>query len=126
MNRSAIRRVATELWSDEDPPHKHHCDAFPDEAFLGGTYYHRLDPSTDDRSLDETCAASDSDVALVPKGYHPVGAPHGYEFYLNVMAGPKRAWKFYNDPDHAWMMNRSASRRDQATGCSSPWFSAAR
>ena len=56
-------------------------------------------------SLDETLAASDGDVVLVPKGYHPVGAPHGYElYYLNVMAGPKRVWKFHNDPDHEWLM----------------------
>ena len=34
----------------------------------------------------------DGDVVLVPRGYHPVGAPHGYDlYYLNVMAGPKRA-----------------------------------
>jgi 5-deoxy-glucuronate isomerase len=26
-------------------------------------------------------------------------------YYLNVMAGPKRAWKFHNDPDHEWLMN---------------------
>ena len=33
---------------------------------------------TDDRSLDETMAVEDRDVVLVPRGYHPVGAPHGY------------------------------------------------
>jgi 5-deoxy-glucuronate isomerase len=102
-------------WSSY-PPHKHDRDALPDESFLEETYYHRLKPPsgfalqrvyTDDRSLDETLAASDGDVVLVPKGYHPVGAPHGYElYYLNVMAGPKRVWKFHNDPDHAWLMNR--------------------
>lgn len=102
-------------WSSY-PPHKHDRDALPDESFLEETYYHRLNPPsgfalqrvyTDDRSLDETLAASDGDVVLVPKGYHPVGAPHGYElYYLNVMAGPKRVWKFHNDPDHAWLMNR--------------------
>jgi 5-deoxy-glucuronate isomerase len=32
---------------------------------------------TDDRSLDETLSFGDRDVVLVPKGYHPVGAPHG-------------------------------------------------
>ena len=31
----------------------------------------------------------DGDVVLVPRGYHPVGAPAGYDcYYLNVMAGP--------------------------------------
>ena len=100
-------------WSSY-PPHKHDVDDPPNEALLEETYYHRLRGGegfalqrvyTDDRSLDETLAAGDGDVVLVPKGYHPVGAPHGYDlYYLNVMAGPKRIWKFHNDPDHAWMV----------------------
>jgi 5-deoxy-glucuronate isomerase len=48
----------------------------------------------------------DGDVVLVPEGYHPVGVPAGYDcYYLNVMAGPNRAWHFTVDPDHAWLMN---------------------
>jgi 5-deoxy-glucuronate isomerase len=100
-------------WSSY-PPHKHDRDALPDESSLEETYYHRLSPPqgfalqrvyTDDRSLDETLAVGDRDVVLVPRGYHPVGAPHGYDlYYLNVMAGPKRTWRFHNDPDHAWML----------------------
>jgi 5-deoxy-glucuronate isomerase len=100
-------------WSSY-PPHKHDRDALPDESYLEETYYHRLSPPqgfalqrvyTDDRSLDETMAVADGDVVLVPRGYHPVGAPHGYElYYLNVMAGPKRVWRFHNDPAHAWLM----------------------
>nr|CUV20184.1 protein of unknown function [Ralstonia solanacearum] len=32
-------------------------------------------------------------------------APHGYSlYYLNVMAGPSRAWAFRNDPVHEWML----------------------
>ena len=51
----------------------------------------------------------DGDVVLVPKGYHPVGAPHGYDlYYLNVMAGPKRIWRFHNDPAHEWLMKQPA------------------
>ena len=51
-------------------------------------------------------APTDSDVLLVPRGYHPFGAPAGYDaYYLNVMAGPKRAWHFTIDPDHQWLMN---------------------
>ena len=50
---------------------------------------------TDDRRLDEVMAAPDRSVVLVPEGYHPVGAPHGYEsYYLNVMAGPKWSGNF--------------------------------
>jgi 5-deoxy-glucuronate isomerase len=100
-------------WSSY-PPHKHDRDALPAESLLEETYYHRVNPPqgfalqrvyTDDRSLDETLAAGDGDVVLVPRGYHPVGAPHGYElYYLNVMAGPKRTWKFHNDPAHEWLM----------------------
>ena len=100
-------------WSSY-PPHKHDRDALPGETELEETYYHRLKPAqgfafqrvyTDDRSLDETMAVEDGDVVLVPRGYHPVGAPHGYDlYYLNVMAGPKRTWNFHNDPAHEWLL----------------------
>jgi len=100
-------------WSSY-PPHKHDRDALPNESYLEETYYHRLSPPqgfafqrvyTDDRSLDETLTVKDGDVVLVPRGYHPVGAPYGYNlYYLNVMAGPKRVWRFHNDPEHEWMM----------------------
>ena len=66
---------------------------------------------TADRSLDEALTPMDGDVVLVPEGYHPVGVPAGYDcYYLNVMAGPNRAWYFTLDPDHAWLMNWSPCR----------------
>ncbi|RFC66815.1 MULTISPECIES: 5-deoxy-glucuronate isomerase [Mesorhizobium] len=96
------------------PPHKHDQDNLPAESYLEETYYHRLNPPqgfafqrvyTDDRSLDETMAIEDGDVVLVPKGYHPCAACHGYDlYYLNVMAGPKRTWKFHNAAEHEWLM----------------------
>jgi 5-deoxy-glucuronate isomerase len=96
------------------PPHKHDRDDLPRESYLEETYYHRLNPPqgfafqrvyTDDRSLDETMAVEDGDVVLVPKGYHPCAACHGYDlYYLNVMAGPRRTWKFYNAPEHEWLL----------------------
>jgi 5-deoxy-glucuronate isomerase len=99
-------------WSSY-PPHKHDTDAPPAETQLEETYYHRLNPPqgfavqrvyTDDRSLDETVCVEDGDVVLVPRGYHPVGAPHGYDlYYLNVMAGPVRRWIYRDDPAHAWL-----------------------
>jgi 5-deoxy-glucuronate isomerase len=102
--------------SSSYPPHKHDTDNLPDESSLEETYYHRLDPAqgfafqrvyTDDRSLDESLAVEDHDVVLVPRGYHPVVVPYGYEsYYLNVMAGPKREWHFKNDPAHEWMLKR--------------------
>ena len=100
-------------WSSY-PPHKHDQDNLPVESNLEETYYHRLDPPqgfafqrvyTDDRSIDETMAVENGCVVKVPRGYHPVGAPHGYNlYYLNVMAGPKRIWRFHNDPAHEWML----------------------
>ena len=61
----------------------------------------------DDRSIDETCCVHDGDVVMVPRGYHPVGAAHGYDlYYLNVMAGPERNWIFRNDPAHEWMLRK--------------------
>lgn len=104
-------------WSSY-PPHRHDEDDFPRMTYLEETYYHRLNPSqgyalqrvfTDDGSLDETMAVSSGDVVLVPKGHHPVGVPYGYEsYYLNVMAGPRRKWRFENHPDHAWIAERDA------------------
>jgi 5-deoxy-glucuronate isomerase len=102
-------------WSSY-PPHKHDRDALPEESFLEETYYHRVNPPqgfalqrvyTDDRSIDETYAVEDGDCVMVPRGYHPVGAPHGYDlYYLNVMAGPQRKWVFKNDPAHDWLARR--------------------
>ena len=44
-------------------------------------------------------AVADGDVTLVPRGHHPCAAPHGFElYYLNVMAGPRRAWRFQPHP----------------------------
>ncbi|MEM9631611.1 MAG: 5-deoxy-glucuronate isomerase [Pseudomonadota bacterium] len=104
-------------WSSY-PPHRHDEDNFPDMTYLEETYYHRLNPKqgfgfqrvfTEDGELDETMAVSDGDVVLVPKGHHPCGAPYGYEmYYLNVMAGPMRKWRFQNHPDHDWIAQRDA------------------
>ena len=102
-------------WSSY-PPHRHDEDNFPHMTYLEETYYHRLNPAqgfgiqrvfTEDGQLDETMAVSDGDVVLVPKGHHPCGAPYGYEmYYLNVMAGPLRKWRFQNHPDHDWIYQR--------------------
>jgi 5-deoxy-glucuronate isomerase len=101
-------------WSSY-PPHKHDTEDPPREAQLEELYFYRFARPqgfalqrvyTADRVLDELVVAHDLDVVLVPRGYHMVGAPSGYDcYYLNVMAGPKRAWHFSVDPDHAWLMN---------------------
>jgi 5-deoxy-glucuronate isomerase len=108
-------------WSSY-PPHKHDRDALPDESLLEETYYYHVQPEqgfavqrvyTDDRTLDETLAVRDGQTVLVPEGYHPVSAPPGYEvYYLNVMAGPVRTWKFRNDPDHSWLMQTPDAHSD--------------
>ena len=89
-------------WSSY-PPHKHDTDDMPNEALLEETYYHRLRDGrgfafqrvyTGDGELDEGVAVEDGDVVLVPRGYHPVaGDPRTDLYYLNVMAGPVRAWR---------------------------------
>jgi 5-deoxy-glucuronate isomerase len=104
-------------WSSY-PPHRHDEDDFPNMTYLEETYYHRLNPAqgfgiqrvfTEDGTLDETMAVSNHDVVLVPRGHHPCGAPYGYEmYYLNVMAGPRRNWRFKNHPDHDWIAQRDA------------------
>jgi 5-deoxy-glucuronate isomerase len=101
-------------WSSY-PPHKHDTEDPPREAYLEEVYFYRFAlPQgfafarvyTADRSLDEVLAPADCDMVLVPRGYHPVGAPAGYDcYYLNVMAGHHRSWHFTIDPDHAWLMD---------------------
>jgi 5-deoxy-glucuronate isomerase len=100
-------------WSSY-PPHKHDRLDPPAETALEETYYYRLSPGrgfglqrvyTDDRTLDEAVSFSDRDCVLVPRGYHTVSAPPGYDvYYLNVMAGPVRRWAIQTDPDHAWTL----------------------
>jgi 5-deoxy-glucuronate isomerase len=98
-------------WSSY-PPHKH--DRVTDgETQLEETYYHRLKRPggfafqrvyTEDRSLDETMTVEDRDVVLVPKGYHPVSAAHGFDlYYLNVMAGPVRRWQPHTAPGYEFL-----------------------
>lgn len=102
-------------WSSY-PSHRHDEDDFPRMTYLEETYYMRIDPAqgfgiqrvySEDGSLDETMAVKNHDVTLVPRGHHPCGAPYGYQmYYLNVMAGPRRKWRFQNDPDHDWIYRR--------------------
>ncbi|KAF1028703.1 MAG: 5-deoxy-glucuronate isomerase [Burkholderia plantarii] len=109
--------------SSSYPPHKHDTDNIPVESFLEETYYHRVNPPqgfvfqrvyTDERDLDESMAVSNHDVVMVPRGYHPVVAPYGYDsYYLNVMAGPTRTWHFKNDPEHDWIAKRDAAHAAQ-------------
>lgn len=100
-------------WSSY-PPHKHDQDNLPHESQLEESYYFRTRPAqgfafqrvySADGALDQTVAARDGDVVLVPRGYHVVAAAAEYQvYYLNVLAGPKRALRMSFDPDHEWIM----------------------
>ncbi|OON39407.1 5-deoxy-glucuronate isomerase [Izhakiella australiensis] len=118
--------LVVEVYTDEGdsssyPSHKHDQHDSADETYLEETYYHRFDPPqgfamqrvyTDDRSLDQCMAAYNQDVVMVPRGYHPVATLAGYNnYYLNVMAGPVRLWKFTWEKDHAWINSDAYPRQ---------------
>ncbi|MFD0979965.1 5-deoxy-glucuronate isomerase [Tropicimonas aquimaris] len=100
-------------WSSY-PSHRHDEDDYPRITYLEETYYHRFNPAdgfgiqrvyTDDLQLNETMALHDGDVVCVPRGHHPCGAPYGFEmYYLNVMAGPLRKWRFVPAPNVEHLM----------------------
>jgi len=83
------------------------------EAKLEEIYFYKIDKPqgfaiqkvyTDDRSLNEIAEARNNDVVLIPKGYHPVVAGHGYNvYYLNFLAGSDQSLMSSDDPDHKWI-----------------------
>jgi 5-deoxy-glucuronate isomerase len=116
----AVRLILVEVYTpggnwSSFPPHKHDTEDPPRESYLEEIYYFRVNPRagfalqrvyTPDRSLDESVAAGDGELVLVPRGYHTVATTPGHDcYYLNVMAGPSRAWNFQVDPDYLGLMN---------------------
>jgi 5-deoxy-glucuronate isomerase len=99
-------------WSSY-PPHKHDVHNPPAEVDLEEIYYYRLDRPegyaiqkvyTADRRIDETLSVRDGELVLIPEGYHPVVAAHGYNvYYLNALAGSARSMAASDDPDYAWV-----------------------
>jgi 5-deoxy-glucuronate isomerase len=99
-------------WSSY-PPHKHDVHNPPAEVDLEEIYYYKIDRSegyaiqriyTADRKLDATLTVRDGELVLVPEGYHPVVAAHGYTvYYLNALAGSARSMAASDDPDYAWV-----------------------
>ncbi len=95
------------------PPHKHDVHNPPGEVDLEEIYYYRVSRPegyaiqrvyTQDRSLDETVTVHDGELVLVPCGYHPVVAAHGYDvYYLNALAGSAHSMAASDDPDFAWV-----------------------
>jgi 5-deoxy-glucuronate isomerase len=117
----ADRLIAVEVltpggnWSSY-PPHKHDEDVPGVETALeeiyyyevarGGFAYQRVYTSGAGREIDVTAEVRSGDAIVMPHGWHgPSMAAPGYDlYYLNVMAGPgERAWRFTDDPDHAWI-----------------------
>jgi 5-deoxy-glucuronate isomerase len=95
------------------PPHKHDVLAPPHEVVLEEVYAYRVSRPegfgvqrvyTRDGELDEVYAVHDGDAVLVPRGYHPFAAAHGYDcYYLNALAGDVRSMAASDDPDLAWV-----------------------
>lgn len=102
------------------PAHKHDerkldTDGNLIEASLEEIYFYKIDKETgyaiqqvytDDGSLDELMQVRTNDAVLVPKGYHPVVAGHGYNcYYLNFLAGSDQSLANTPDPNHKWIFN---------------------
>lgn len=100
------------------PAHKHDtrkvdADGNVKEADLQETYFYKIDKPqgfaiqqvyNDDRSLDEIAVARHNDVVMVPEGYHPVVAGHGYNvYYLNFLTGSDQLLANTDDPEHKWI-----------------------
>jgi len=119
------RLVAVEVYTPSGnwssfPAHKHDFRQVDSEgnvleACLEETYFYKMQKPqgyaiqqvyTQDRSLDELAVLHHNDVMLVPRGYHPVAAGHGYNvYYLNFLAGSDQSLANTPDPDHAWIFN---------------------
>ena len=66
---------------------------------------------TKDKELDEIVKARHNDVVLIPKGFHPVVAEHGFHcYYLNFLAGSDQCLANTTDPDHEWIYNSWTSK----------------
>jgi 5-deoxy-glucuronate isomerase len=99
-------------WSSY-PPHKHDVHDPPGEVDLEEIYYYKVNRPegyaiqrvyTRDRRIDQTLTVRDGELVLIPEGYHPVVAAHGYDvYYLNALAGSARSMAASDDPDYAWV-----------------------
>ena len=100
------------------PAHKHDTrkadvNGKLSEAELEEIYFYKFDKPqgfalqkvyTDDRDLNEIAEPHNNDAVLIPRGYHPVSACHGYNaYYLNFLAGSDQSLANTDDPDHKWI-----------------------
>ena len=102
------------------PAHKHDerktdAEGSLTEACLEEFYFYKIDKETgyaiqqvytSDNSLNELMQVRTNDIVMVPKGYHPVAAAHGYNcYYLNFLAGSDQSLANTPDPDHEWIFH---------------------
>ena len=125
---AADRLIAVEVltpagnWSSY-PPHKHDEEVPGVETPLEEIYYYevagdgfgfqRVYGSGPGREIEVCEEVRSGDAIVMPHGYHgPSMAAPGYDlYYLNVMAGPgERAWRFTDDPAHAWIRDSWAGQ----------------
>ncbi|MDA9887503.1 5-deoxy-glucuronate isomerase [Flavobacteriaceae bacterium] len=100
------------------PAHKHDERKLDDlgnvlEPIQEETYFYKFEKTgayamqqiyTEDKSIDEIVKARHNDVVIIPKGYHPVVAAHGFNcYYLNFLAGTDQCLANTTDPDHEWI-----------------------
>ncbi len=124
------RLVAVEVYTPSGnwssfPAHKHDERIIDDlgelkEAELVETYFYKIAKPqgfaiqrvyTSNGELNEVAIAQNNHVVLVPKGYHPVSAGHGYDvYYLNFLAGSDQSLANTPDPDHDWIFGTWAGR----------------
>ena len=111
-------------WSSY-PAHKHDERKVDEdgnvlEARLEEIYFYKIDKPAgfaiqqiydDIRELDEIAVARSNDVVMVPRGYHPVVAGHGYNvYYLNFLTGSDQSLANTPDPNHVWMFDSWQSK----------------
>lgn len=107
------------------PAHKHDERILDDkgnvlEPIQEETYFYKFQKPeayaiqqvyTKDRSLDEMVRAKNNDVVLIPRGFHPVVAEHGFHcYYLNFLAGTDQCLANTTDPDHEWIYDSWTSQ----------------
>ncbi len=110
------------------PAHKHDERKVDDEGNVlepiqEETYFYKFEKPeayaiqqvyTKDRSLDEIVRPRHNDVVLIPKGFHPVVAEHGFHcYYLNFLAGTDQCLANTTDPDHEWIYDSWSSQDDR-------------
>ncbi|WP_445735785.1 5-deoxy-glucuronate isomerase [Mariniflexile sp.] len=125
-SRIVVREVYTPSgnWSSF-PAHKHDERKLDDlgnvlEPIQEETYFYKFEKVgayaiqqvyTEDRALDEIVKAKHNNVVMIPKGFHPVVAAHGFNcYYLNFLAGTDQCLANTTDPDHEWIYDSWTSQ----------------